>query len=87
MDSLATPNVPGLTREKFPMTDMDMMTMMLNARQNFANSSRLHHPFTKKVESAKPYIGHKILSQTLSPMRASSRTDMTPTSVIGWVLL
>jgi hypothetical protein len=69
------------------MTNMDMMTMMLNVRQNFANSSHPHHRLTKKAECAKPYIGHEILSQALSPMRASSRTDMTLTSVIGWVLL
>jgi hypothetical protein len=87
MDSTVTLNARGLTGEKSPMTNMDMTTMTVNVRQNFKNFSHPHHPITGEAESAKLCIGHKISSQSLSQMRASSRTDMTHTSVIGSVLL
>jgi hypothetical protein len=48
-----------------------MMTTTVSAHQSFESSSHPHRPSKGEMESANPFIGHEISSQSLSQMLAS----------------
>jgi hypothetical protein len=56
MDSPVTPSVPGPTKEKFSMLEMNLMMVMVNVRQRIRKQ---HFPIIGEAA----YFGHEILFQ------------------------
>jgi hypothetical protein len=64
-------NEHGVNSGESTETKMKMTTTTVSAHQSFESSFHPHRPSKDEMESANPFIGHEILSQSLSQMHAS----------------